>query len=258
MSKRLQELDVKINTALTYGVMSPGNDFEEYDPRTAIGWEDYITHQPIGDIGSSFPSQSGQIISTNEILTNKKVEEREEEERKELRETFNKLLEQPPPEEAGVPAAPPEATPAPPGAATPAGEPGGLPPGEPAGAPGAGPLEVPGATPGMGMGGVEAGTMGTGGTQGPAESTEEVGRIYELKKIYSRLASLESYLSEATNPKLLRLRELIVQSIEMFNAFVSNMRLYKDRLDEIIVVYYDFLEEVYTFLQKYLEKHKLD
>ena len=111
--------------------------------------------------------------------------------------------------------------------------------------------EVPGGDMGVGggMGGMGM-DMGMGMEEEPKEP-KELGRIYELKKIYARLTSLESYLSDASEPELLRLRTVVSQSIEMFEILASNFDSYKDRLDEIIIMYYKFLDVTYSTLREY-------
>ena len=80
---------------------------------------------------------------------------------------------------------------------------------------------------------------------------EEVGRIFELKKIYARLLSIESYLSTSSDIILLKLRKYISEAIELFQTLIANHKIYKPQLDEIIVQYYTFLENVYMILSAY-------
>jgi len=104
------------------------------------------------------------------------------------------------------------------------------------------------------MGGADMGAGGIPGMPGEEEEKKEpkeLGRIYELKKIYARLTSIESYLSDASEPSLLKLRSLVSQSIEMFEILASNIDQYKDKMDDIIVMYYKFLEGVFDILKKY-------
>ena len=90
-----------------------------------------------------------------------------------------------------------------------------------------------------------------------AKTPSELGRIYELKKIYTRLTTIESYLSESSEPELLRMRLLVSKSIELFEILASNIPIYKPpkapkgRLDEIIIMYYKFLKQVYESVAKY-------
>ncbi len=98
---------------------------------------------------------------------------------------------------------------------------------------------------GMGMPGMEPEEPKTSG---------QLGRIYELKKIYARLTSIESYLGNESTPELLEIRNLVSKAIELFEVVSSNFDSYKDRLDEIIVTYYKFILEVYKEVENYFRK----
>ncbi len=89
---------------------------------------------------------------------------------------------------------------------------------------------------------------------GAPQSSEEVGRIYELKKIYSRLVSVESYLSSLFSSKLLKVRDLVVQTISLFETVISNFSLYKSKIDDIIIDFYEFIEKVYLSVANYYKK----
>lgn len=116
------------------------------------------------------------------------------------------------------------------------------------------------------MGGAQdpSGMSGLGGVGGdqsidpltgqPKKTSQEVGRIFELKKIYSRLLSIESQLSFSSDIVLLKLRKYVSDAVELFETLISNVDAFKDEIDEIIVMYYDFLEEIYEILKKYYKK----
>lgn len=237
MSERLKKIYEQINNALFWGTQGLRRQSQDittyYDPRFASGWEDYVTHMSVGAmgppttaIGSSIPMEAGP-------LTNKKTEEIEDEEKLEKKLAGGVYeQEEPAPAAPDIPAAP----------------------GEPAGAPEVPPLggEEMGGMPGdLGMGGM--GMPGMPEETGP-ETASEVGRRYELKKIYSRLISLDSHLAGSTDENLLKLKFVVSQAIEVFDVLVSNIKLFKDKIDSIIVIYYDFLERVYGILNKYYEK----
>ena len=116
------------------------------------------------------------------------------------------------------------------------------------------------------MGGGE--DMGAAGGMGmeqedplASKTPSELGRIYELKKIYTRLTTIESYLSESSDPELLRIRLLVSKSIELFEILSSNIPVYKppkapkERIDEIIIIYYKFLKQVYESVASYYKKN---
>jgi len=88
------------------------------------------------------------------------------------------------------------------------------------------------------------------GMSGP-QDTFEVGRIYELKKIYSRLVSMQSYLAGTTDINLIKLRNYVSNTMDLFRTLISNIALYKDKLDEIIVIFYKVVDNVYVILSKY-------
>ena len=118
----------------------------------------------------------------------------------------------------------------------------------------------PGMDPSM-AGGMQDPSMGGMGMEEEdplaSKTPSELGRIYELKKIYTRLTTIESYLSESSDPDLLRIRLLVSKSIELFEILSSNIPIYKppkaskERLDEIIIMYYKFLKQVYESVAKY-------
>jgi hypothetical protein len=111
-----------------------------------------------------------------------------------------------------------------------------------------------GADPSMGgdMGGM--GDMGMAGQQEEEKTSSELGRIYELKKIYSRLTSIESYLSDESSKDLLEIRVTVSQSIELFEIISANFNSFKEKLDEIIITYYKFISEVYSSVRDYYKK----
>jgi len=106
--------------------------------------------------------------------------------------------------------------------------------------------------------GMDAGGMGGDPYYEPPKDPRELGRTYELKKIYARLVSIESYLSTSSDVEVLILRKYVSQAIEMFQTISANVESYKDRIDEIIVVFYKFLKLVYSLLDKYFSKKKTE
>jgi len=83
------------------------------------------------------------------------------------------------------------------------------------------------------------------------KTASELGRIYELKKIYTRLTSIESYLGNESSQELLEIRNYVSQSIELFEIIAANFDSFKEKLDEVIVMYYKFLIEVYGSVKNY-------
>jgi len=101
--------------------------------------------------------------------------------------------------------------------------------------------------PGMGMDRDEMGLS-------HPPTAEQIGRIFELKKIYSRLLSIEQYLAFSSDEFLLNLKLYISKAIELFETLIFNLDSFKNRLDDIIVLYYTFVQSVYDLLEKYYKK----
>ena len=85
-------------------------------------------------------------------------------------------------------------------------------------------------------------------------TSSQIGRVYELKKIYTRLSSVETMLSRTTDTQMLEVRKLVGRSIDLFEVVISNFPQFKDKVDEIIVTYYEFLDSVYGSLKKYFSE----
>lgn len=110
-----------------------------------------------------------------------------------------------------------------------------------------------------GMGYDATGGMGAGGMgyeSAPQKSAEQIGRIFELKKIYSRLLSIESQLSFSADLTLVKLRKYISKAIEFFEIVIANDNSFKDEIDDIIIKYYNFLDQVYTIIKHYYQKQQ--
>jgi hypothetical protein len=92
-----------------------------------------------------------------------------------------------------------------------------------------------------GLGDPNAGMPG----EEPPKDPSELGRTYEMKKIYARLISMNEYLSDEMSPKIMKTKTNIAKAIDLFAVIGANPDSYKDRIDEIIIGYYKFLEAAY-------------
>jgi len=82
-------------------------------------------------------------------------------------------------------------------------------------------------------------------------SADEIGRVYELKKIYSRMTSIESYLSGTSDQSLIEVRKNVSKAIDLFEVVITNFSEFKPKVDDIIVNYYKFVEQVYKMVRDY-------
>jgi len=113
----------------------------------------------------------------------------------------------------------------------------------------------------MGDMGAEAG-MGDEMGGMPGEEKEEpltpgqIGRVYELKKIYTRLSALENMLQDVTDTEMLEVRNLISKAIDLFKTLSANFDVYKEKLDDIIIIFYKFLDVSYKKVRDYFKNNK--
>ena len=101
----------------------------------------------------------------------------------------------------------------------------------------------------------EAGTMPG---EEPIKDPEYIGRTFTLKKIYSRLVSIDSYLEGSSDVKLLRLKKYVSSSLELFQILIFNLRSFQDKIDKIIVLFYEFLLLIYRILSQYYREKEDD
>jgi len=113
----------------------------------------------------------------------------------------------------------------------------------------------------MGDMGAEAG-MGDEMGGMPGEEKEEpltpgqIGRVYELKKIYTRLSALENMLQDVTDMEMIEVRNLISKAIDLFKTLSANFDVYKEKLDDIIIIFYKFLDVSYKKVRDYFKNNK--
>ena len=106
------------------------------------------------------------------------------------------------------------------------------------------------------MGGMDPNAMGGMGMDPNAplpgaQNAEQIGRTFELKKIYNRLIAIETYLSFSTEPILLKIEQYTSKAIELFELVMTNIQMYQDKVDDIVVTYYKFLEKIYEVIKQY-------
>ena len=80
------------------------------------------------------------------------------------------------------------------------------------------------------------------------------GKALELKKIFSRLLALQNFLSSSSEEGLAVLKDYVTKSIELFRTVIDNLASYKPKIDDIIVLFYDFIEKAYSFMREYYKR----
>jgi len=103
--------------------------------------------------------------------------------------------------------------------------------------------EDPGATGGIppGMPGeIPPDQMGIPGIPEPLDPVD-IGKVFILKKIYSRLIATGNNLEHLSGEKYEELKKISDEAIEHFQSVIKNFDQFKDKLDEVITLFQNFL-----------------
>lgn len=103
---------------------------------------------------------------------------------------------------------------------------------------------------GMGSGG------GFGMDQEEEKTSTEIGRIYEVRKIYHRMEVINNFLKNNPDIKLDPIKKLVGEAYDIFNIVVNNISSFKDKIDDVITQYYKFVEKTLIILEKYYKINK--
>jgi len=110
----------------------------------------------------------------------------------------------------------------------------------------------------MGDPAADDGGMGGGEMGGEVEeaTAEKVGRMYELKRIHYRLVTIQNHLDTYTDEKLVRIKDYVGRSLELFKIVIDNYDKYEQQIDDIILQYYDFIANVYDNVKSTIKSIK--
>lgn len=221
LNKKIQDAYIKLKNEASYGVYG-----KRYIPKKDDGTDDYTQDFPNLEDPTDYVTHVPLEQETIEEAEKNPEEEEEvpEEGEEEAPDEEGGEEEEAPPEEGGEEGMPPEG--------------------------------MEGGEEGMPPGGMEGGDPNMAGMPGqePPLTSSQIGRVYELKKIYSRLSSVESFLSRTTDDKILEIRKMVANAIDLFELVISNFQQYKDNIDEIIVMYYKFLKVVYESIKDHFKR----
>jgi hypothetical protein len=107
----------------------------------------------------------------------------------------------------------------------------------------------------MGMEGEEGG-FGEEGQFGEEEVKDptELGRIYELNKIYTRLYVINKFLKNTSDEKLQKIKKMVSEAFDIFRLILNNIKSYKEKIDDIILQYYEFISHLVLQLEAYYKR----
>ena len=124
------------------------------------------------------------------------------------------------------------------------------------------PPSDPGAEPNMGTpgdmgdmgGGMDSMGMGGGFGMGGEEeqkTSTEIGRIYEVRKLYHRMTVLNNFLRNNPDNSLEPIKKIIGEAYDILNIVINNIKSFKDKIDDVITKYYRLVERALLVLEKH-------
>jgi len=85
------------------------------------------------------------------------------------------------------------------------------------------------------------------------KTTTALGRLYMLQKLYFRLSSINHLLVNSTDTGLEELTAQVSEVFDIFKLVVNNLKSFKGKIDEIIIMFYQFIRETAKHLKGYYE-----
>lgn len=109
------------------------------------------------------------------------------------------------------------------------------------------------------MGGMGAVDPMTGQpTNEPSKTFTAVGRAYKLKNIYQILDNISRLLHISSDTKLQELYKEVDTAFDLFRLVVNNLKIYKDKVDDLIVLYYALLKDICVKIEDIYKQRKLE
>jgi hypothetical protein len=118
--------------------------------------------------------------------------------------------------------------------------------------------EAEGMDPGMegmeGMEGEEGMDEGFGAEPEEIKTPSELGRIYELNKIYKRLYVINKFLKNTSDERLQKIKKMVSEAFDIYRLILNNIKSYKDKIDDVILQYYEFISHLVLALEDYYKR----
>jgi hypothetical protein len=87
----------------------------------------------------------------------------------------------------------------------------------------------------------------------PKVELPDIIKKFELKKIHTKLRSIENFLYSNNNftTEMIRTQKNVNTAIELFNFVVENLSIYRENMDKIIDIFNKFIDQLISMLNKY-------
>jgi len=100
----------------------------------------------------------------------------------------------------------------------------------------------------------EEGEAGEDGAMPDEGISVDTGKMYELRRIHYRLVTIRNHLEIFVEEEFDEIKKSISKAIELFELVINNFDKYADKIDDIIIKYYQYLKDTYEIIQKKYKK----
>ena len=83
----------------------------------------------------------------------------------------------------------------------------------------------------------------------------DIGRVYEIKQIHFRLIAIRNHLEIFVEKEFDDVKKILTKAITLFELVVNNYNKYEDKIDDIIILYYTFIKDIYDITKKKYKKY---
>jgi len=87
------------------------------------------------------------------------------------------------------------------------------------------------------------------------DEIHRIGRAYELKRLYNRLIDIQNHLSIFVEDEFDEIKSIVSRAIEIFDIIIMNYKKYENKIDDIILMYYTFIKEVFEVTKRKYKKY---
>ena len=97
--------------------------------------------------------------------------------------------------------------------------------------------------------------MGGDQEMGAAGTVEiNIGRVYELKRVFSKLMALSNLLDTYSDVEFEEVSKQVLDALDLFNVISLNLDKFVDKIDNIIVEFYKFITSATAETERLVEK----
>ena len=92
----------------------------------------------------------------------------------------------------------------------------------------------------------------------PSKTPTTIGRLYMLKKMYYKFELLDRILRNCSDAEITELAKITSDAFEIFRIIIQNLKVYKDKIDDILIDYYMLLKDLSEQTEQHFKQKNLE